>query len=192
MPNEIEAKMRVPDHAPIRDRLRELGAEPHGVAIETNVIFDRPDHSLQAAGSGLRVRRAKNTETGEVKQTVTYKGKLQKAALKTREEIELVIADGDAQLLIDRLGFIKIFSFEKRRESWELEGCHVELDEVPRLGTFVEIEGPGESAVMPLREKLGLGNSPLISTSYVGMMLQTLQQTGDASREVRLDEDSAN
>jgi adenylate cyclase class 2 len=186
MPNEIEAKMRVPDHAPIRDRLRTLAAEPHGVAIETNVIFDRPDHSLQSAGAGLRVRRAKNTETGDVKQTVTYKGKLQKAALKTREEIELVIADGDAQLLIDRLGFTKIFSFEKRRESWQLDGCHVELDEVPRLGKFVEIEGPGESAVMPLREKLGLGQAPLISTSYVGMLIQSLEQSGDASRDILL------
>jgi adenylate cyclase class 2 len=187
MPNEIEAKMRVPDHGPIRERLRRLGAEPEGVAIETNVIFDRPDHSLQAAGAGLRVRRAKDVEAGRVKQTITYKGKLQTAALKTREEVELVVSDGDGVLLLERLGFVKIFSFEKRRETWELDGCHVELDELPRLGTFVEIEGPGESAVMPLREKLGLGQSPLISTSYVGMMMRSLEQAGDNSREIRLE-----
>jgi adenylate cyclase, class 2 len=186
MPNEIEAKMRVADHASIRDRLRELGAEPHGVAIETNVIFDRPDRSLVAAGAGLRVRHAKDSKSSQVKQTVTYKGRLQQAALKIREEIELVIADGDALLLIERLGFGKIFSFEKRRESWEFDHCHIELDEVPRLGKFVEIEGPDESIVMPLREKLGLGQSPLISTSYVAMLLKSLEEAGDVSRDVRL------
>jgi adenylate cyclase class 2 len=187
MPNEIEAKIRVPDHGPIRDRLRQLGAAAHGVAIETNIIFDRPDGSLHAVGAGLRVRRARDLTSGKIEQTITYKGKLQTATLKTREEVELVVADGDGVLLFERLGFNKVFSFEKRRESWELDGCHIELDELPRLGKFVEIEGPDESAVMPIRDKLGLAESPLISTSYIGLMMQLLEQSGDPSRDIRLE-----
>ena len=40
--------------------------------------------------------------------------------------------------------------------SWKLGGCTVELDELPHLGTFVEIEGPSEAAILKVRDQLQL------------------------------------
>ncbi len=56
------------------------------------------------------------------------------------------------------LGFEQVLLFEKDRESWEIEGCKVELDTLPEFGTFVEIEGPSEEEVRAVQGRLGLGD----------------------------------
>ena len=71
-----------------------------------------------------------------------------------------------------------MLSFEKRRETLELDGCKVELDELPHLGSFVEIEGPDEEAVLRVREKLGLADRPIVKTSYIALLMGYLQERG--------------
>ena len=56
MPVELECKIRVASHAPLREKLRSAGARRVGSVMETNTLFDRPDCSLQRDGCGLRVR----------------------------------------------------------------------------------------------------------------------------------------
>ena len=103
---------------------------------------------------------------------------------KTREEVELRVEDGDAALLLERLGFIPSLSFQKRRETWELEGCKVELDELPYLGHFVEIEGPAEEPILRVRERLGLGDRPMIKSGYVELLMSYLQTHNIREREI--------
>ena len=50
-----------------------------------------------------------------------------------------------------------------------LDTCRVELDEVPLLGTFVEIEGPTEAAIEAALERLGLAGQATEPKSYVGL-----------------------
>jgi adenylate cyclase class IV len=45
----------------------------------------------------------------------------------------------------------------------------VELDELPHLGCFVEIEGPDEQSVLAVRDRLGLAG-PGITKSYLAML----------------------
>ena len=78
-----------------------------------------------------------------------------------------------------------MLSFEKRRESWKLDGCSVELDEVPYLGVYVEIEGPSEADVLRVREKIKLAEVPIIRTSYIAMLMTYMQEKGQVQREVR-------
>jgi adenylate cyclase class 2 len=109
--------------------------------------------------------------------------------LKSREEIEVEVSDPDAAAsLVERLGYLRTLSFEKRRESWELEGCKVELDELPHLGKFVEIEGPDEASVMRVRERLGLASRPIVKSGYISLLMSHLQERGQTTREVRFGE----
>src|SRR5438105_14521781 len=119
MPTEIEAKMKVEDFDAVRRRLREAGATPGGKVLETNTFCDTAGGSLVAAGKGLRVRRNHDQGSGRDEYVITFKGPLQRGELKTREEIEAEVANGDeAARLLEALGFKPVLSFEKRRESW--------------------------------------------------------------------------
>src|SRR5438552_3352493 len=131
MPTELEAKMRVTDHDGPRQRLRELGAQFSGAHLETNNIFDGPSKSLIAANKALRLRISRNLATGEEHAVVTYKGPRTAGHFKSREEIETGVDSADAMLeILKALNFVQILSFQKKRESWELDGCKIELDEV--------------------------------------------------------------
>jgi hypothetical protein len=72
-----------------------------------------------------------------------------------------------------------------------LNGCEVELDILPRLGTFVEIEGPRDEIVLKVREQLQLTDRPLVRASYVAMLMTNLQEAGDPSHEVLFSGDLA-
>jgi adenylate cyclase class 2 len=185
MPVEIEAKMKVADHAGVRQRLRENGAKHESTVLETNTFFDTPDRALMSNDKGLRLRHTTDADTHEEKSKFTFKGPRQKGQLKSRPEHEMDVSDPRAaRAFLEALGFTKLASFQKRRESWTLEKCHVELDEVPHLGTFVEIEGPDEPTVMRLREMLHLRDEPLIQTSYISLLMSHLKEKGISARDV--------
>ncbi|HEY2587625.1 MAG TPA: class IV adenylate cyclase [Tepidisphaeraceae bacterium] len=182
---EIEAKMKVDDFDAVRAKLVECGATRVGAVLETNTFFDTPDRSLLAADRGLRLRRAKDLASGDERFVVTVKGPAQSGPLKTREEAEVNVDDGERAIAVLRaLGYEPQLSFEKRRETWETGGCTVELDELPVLGRFVEIEGPDERSVLHVREALGLSGLPLIKTGYITMLTRFLKETGDARRSI--------
>jgi adenylate cyclase, class 2 len=185
MAMEIEAKMKVADLDSVRRKLKELGAVRRGKEFETNSYFDTSDESLQKSGKGLRIRVAVD-EAGSRKAKITMKGALQQGPLKSREETEFSVSDPDAaSLLLQNLGYHPTLSFEKRRESWEFQKCEVDLDELPYLGFYVEIEGPGEAPVMAARKSLGLSDLPLISTGYISLLARYLEQNQIKQREIR-------
>ena len=136
---EREAKMQVKDHEQIRARLRELEAVRVGRVLESNTFFDSDDRRLLAGGQGLRIRRERSLDGDKAQRAkLTFKGPRQPGVLKTREEIEIGISDADAmEQVIEKLGLALVLRFEKRRETWTLDGCEVVLDELPRLGLFV-------------------------------------------------------
>jgi adenylate cyclase, class 2 len=192
MPVEIEAKFKVDSFDALRERLRARGATFVGDHLETNMFFDTEDRSLLASDKGLRLRVSRDLSTAVEKYVLTYKGPRQHGTLKSRDENEIVVGNAaDAATLLDRLGFSRVLSFEKKRQTWKLDRCTVELDEVPFLGLFLEIEGPGEAAVLKVRDALGLSDSPILKGSYVALLTTYLQERGDDQREITF-ADSAN
>jgi predicted adenylyl cyclase CyaB len=167
---EIELKIRVDSHAPVRERLKALNAEYVGTVIERNVMLDRIDGSLRASGCGLRVRATTVLDGKDPGSKVTFKGPSQSSTLKCREEVEARVENGDdAIALLERLGFRRSLEYHKKRERWRMDDCVVELDEPARLGLFVEIEGPGEASIRAVQKRLGLGAFPHIPSSYVDL-----------------------
>jgi predicted adenylyl cyclase CyaB len=166
MPVEIEAKMKVESLEPVRERLKLNGATRVGEYLETNTFFDTDDRSLLAADEGLRLRRARDQHTGHDEFTITFKGPRQHGPLKSREEIELAVANHDAAVtLLEALGFARVMSFEKKRERWTLDNCTIELDELPHLGTYVRFAKPSTSPTAPSSRPATSPSSARISRS---------------------------
>lgn len=168
---EIEAKMRLQDAASLEARLTALGARRGPVIDEINRFFDTPDHALRRGGQGLRVRTEKHSDKPEPDTIITHKGPQSAGELKTRPETELGVTNAaDAVKLLEALGYVCTLTFEKRRRRWFLDDCQVEMDSLPDLGDYVEIEGPSEQQVLALRKKLGMEREPLIRESYAALV----------------------
>jgi adenylate cyclase class 2 len=170
---EIEAKLKVESLDPVRERLKAAGAEFVRAVTERNLHYDSADGRLRAGDSVLRIRSVVVHRGAEAPSTLTYKGARLPGKVKRRTEIELEIAAPEAAgRLLEALGFTLMSEIEKRRETWRLGGCHVELDEVPYLGTFIEIEGPDEGAIAAVQNTLGLAHLSHIQEGYVALLLE--------------------
>ncbi|MEM6553624.1 MAG: class IV adenylate cyclase [Planctomycetota bacterium] len=171
---EIEAKMKLGDRD-ARDslvvRLHELSAARLGDFTESNTFFDTPEGRLKATDQGLRVRVVTPDNGDPPHATITHKGPRAHGQLKSRSEHEVHITDAKAAAeLLAILGYAHVLTFEKRRTSYKLGDCVIELDALPHLGEYVEIEGPSDEAVLEAREKLGLADLPLIKASYIALL----------------------
>jgi adenylate cyclase class 2 len=186
MPIELEAKIRIADRAAIEQRLRQLGAHFECRQLEVNTFLDTAARELRRADSGLRVRQARDLESRQTRTIITHKGPRQPGCYKSRSESELVVESyEDALALLRQLGFDVTLTFEKRRQTWQLGGCEVVLDELPRLGEFLEVEGPSEEAIAAVLKMLGLAGEPLIAQGYATLIAELLEPTG--RRELRFE-----
>jgi len=187
VPTEIEAKFQVTDPEPLRQALRRLGAELRRRVLETNRIFDTPDRRLLNADCGLRIRTERPLERAARGQspaaTLTYKGPRQAGDLKSREELEVCVSDaGGLADILARLGFRPVIVYEKRRETWHIGACEVSLDELPRLGWWLEVEGPDAATVELVIRQLGLADTPPIRQTYVEMAAAHGDKDADVCR----------
>lgn len=188
VPVEIEAKMRLSDRPALEARLRELGAVFAAELLEVNIYFDTPAHSLKSSDRGLRIRVERRPGESGREVVITHKGPRAHGKLKSRSETEVrVESEQDASELLGALGYFPVLSFEKRRRRHELDGCRVELDTLPYLGDFVEIEGDSDASVLAVRQKLGLGGEPMVRASYIAMLTDFLGRHNIHTTHVGLD-----
>lgn len=177
---EIEAKMKLDDPAALMARLLDAYGPASFEVVQRDSFFDTTDDQLRHEDAGLRLRVVHPVHEPEAAEAIiTYKGARQDGELKRREEVELSVGDpAHAARLLKRLGYTERISVEKRRTTWRIDSCAVEIDQVPYLGHFVEIEGPDESAVMAMRTELGLDECPLIRDGYVQLLAAYLAENG--------------
>lgn len=186
---EIEAKIRLADRDAVRQRLADLNAERVGLMMEDNIFLDTPQRGLSTRDRGLRVRRVSWLEgDGEPRTEVTLKGPRQEGQFKSRREIEFLVSSAeDALAMLSELGYQEVMRFAKRRERWKLTETTIELDELPYLGAFIEIEGPSETAVLQTRKRLDLDQAPVIKSSYISMLTSYLKEHGITDRRITFD-----
>ena len=179
MAREIEVKLKVEAHDPIRGRLRGLGAECLGSVNETNRLFDDAGDTLRRGDRGLRIRECRDDAGRITAAFLTYKGPRETSGLKQREELEVRIDDAaTARAILESLGYRAVIGFEKRRETWLLGGCHVELDELPHLGAFVEVEGPSDAAIHAVQDQLGLAGEAPVPETYIALLARYCEEHG--------------
>jgi len=188
---EVEAKMRLADPDGVRERLADLGAKRVSNLLETNTFFDTREGVLKASDQGLRIRIESNGEKTP-RSVITHKGPRAHGKLKSRNETEVVVADPrDAAALLGALGYQPVLTFEKRRERWTLDGCTVELDNMPYLGEFIEIEGRSDEEVLAVRQKLGLDDTPILKSSYIAMLTTHMRENHITLKHVRFEDAAA-
>lgn len=160
---EREIKLAFPSAQAARVALVDAGAEPHTPRrLQDDALYDNDAKTLFAGASALRLRR----EAGRA--VLTFKGPVQAGPMKTREEIESAVDDGDAvAAVLAALGFRPWFRYQKYREELRAPGVVVAIDETP-AGVFVEIEGDA-AGITALAEKLGRGPGDYILDSYRGI-----------------------
>jgi len=179
---ESEIKIPVADLDSIRHRLEERGADILSPRHdEVNILFDTRDGSLAANGRVLRVRRSGETSLLTFKGPASWDG-----AVKQRQEIELEISSSRTiSELLHALGYAPWMRYEKKRESWILDGVRIELDHTP-MGDFVELEGPSAELEEMARE-LGLDPGEAATGSYISLWQVYREEHPDLGRDMVFD-----
>jgi adenylate cyclase class 2 len=166
---EIEAKLKVDSLDKVARKLRSSGAEFMGERLQNDTYLDNSKGTMRKTDSALRIRR--QFVKGREQVVITFKGPKKKGRFKRRKEIEFAVGDGNlAEKFLEMLGFKKAIVVKKNRREWLLGGCLVALDDLPELGSFVEIEGPSEKRIASVQKKLGLEHLPHIPRSYANMI----------------------
>jgi len=179
---EIEAKLKVDSLEKVEHKLTELGAEFGQEQLHLDSYFDDEKTTLKKSDRCLRLRWQLVGENERF--FLTYKGEKEKGEFKKRQEVEIAIEDGNSvEKLLLLLGYNKVFVFEKKRRIWRFGQCEVALDELPLLGSFVEIEGHDDEKIADVQESLGLSKLPVILESYASLMEKKLQQLGKKEKE---------
>lgn len=166
---EIEAKLKVDSLADVDRKLKELGADFIAEQSQSDIQFDDVNSSLITSDRCLRLRC--QSAGDNMKFFLTYKGAKEKSDFKQRQEIEIEISSAElAEKLLQALGYQKVLVVEKKRRLWRLDRCDVALDQLPQLGSFVEIEGPDSETIARVQNRLGLAHVPSITKSYPQMI----------------------
>jgi len=167
---ETEAKiaLRADEMDRIRARLIELGAQPHGVDHEQNVVF----HLKTGDGRGGRKRLRLRTFGGRSDAVLTCKGPAEKDAIyKSRDELEVQVSDAaSVRELLEHLGFRARVEYRKRREHWCFADTIVALDSLA-FGDYLEVEGSEEDILSTL-SYLGLAHRRHVRRGYARLARQ--------------------
>jgi adenylate cyclase class 2 len=178
---EIEAKYPLSDAALVMRRLKEWGAPLVEERSDADHYFNAPDRDFAETDEALRVRRIGS------KNLLTYKGPKIDAETKTRKEIEVPFADGDAtannlMAILKELAYIPVALVKKRRQVFEFDRdgftLQVCLDDVEAVGRFAEIEIVAEESELPRAKALlhrvatELGLSGSERRSYLQLLLE--------------------
>ena len=171
---ETEIKLALRDARSGRKMLRDAGfVVTRKRVFEVNTILDTPELALRSTSRLLRVR-----EAGSVA-ILTYKGVPEIGRHKSREELEVAVADAAATLAIaDRLGYKRVFRYEKYRTEYELPSRSgvAMLDETP-VGVFLELEGT-PSWIDRTARRMGFRESDYVTASYGRIYLEWCAATG--------------
>lgn len=189
MDHEIEVKFKVADFRAVRRALRKAGAAYLGTVLLTDTYYDTPDQSMRAEDRGLRVRRMRLLRAGaeprDTRPQLTYKapGPSTRRA-KVRQEVQTHVEDAAAMAeVLAGCGLEVTISVQKRRATYSLGSCLIELDELPLIGCYVEVEGPGEKEIHAVAETLGLDSEP-ITDHYLGLLDRARRKRGLRGRRV--------
>jgi adenylate cyclase class 2 len=140
---EVEQKFPLADFTATAQRLHELGAVDGQVMTQVDAYFNHPARDFASTDEALRIRQVGDANF------VTYKGPKLDATTKTRKELELPLLTGVesaasfAEMLL-ALGFRRVAEVRKERRTlhlqWQGHDAEIALDNVDRVGTFIEIE----------------------------------------------------
>lgn len=169
---EIEVKFFLPDLNRVRDKVVGVKRCDHSPVFETNIRYDNDTENLRRNNCLLRLRK-------DSRNRLTYKSPSREPIYDNRQfkvfrELEVEISDFDTMHeILTAIGFYQAQIYEKKRETFHWNGCHLCFDTIP-FGDFLEIEGD-ENRIRQTSELLGLEWSKRIITNYLAIF-ETLRK----------------
>lgn len=181
---ENEIKVPIPDLSLLQARLASLHFQVlRPRALESNVVYDTPDGELRARGELIRIRELTGGDA-----TFTFKGPPTITLHKERDEIETAVSNpGNLDIILNRLGLVPRFRYEKYRTEWAIHGENgiVMVDETP-VGTYMEIEGP-PAWIDRIAAQLGYSPDDYILLSYARLYEQDCRHRGISPSNMTFD-----
>jgi adenylate cyclase class 2 len=181
---EREVKLRFDSVESARAAVASTGATPLRCRrLQEDALLDDARGSLRDRGCVLRVR----VESG--KSLLTFKGPVQASPMKTREEMETVVGDGETvRRCLDALGYGVWFRYQKYREEFALHDVIIAVDETP-IGVFVEIEG-GEQGILDVTSALGRTAADFVLESYRALFIAHRRAHGQPDTYMLFDDEA--
>ena len=184
---EVELKFSIGDPHKIRERLLELGFSTSGQVFEHNLVLDTPDGELSAAGQLLRLRRDRIIRLTFKERSGSDPSIDERYKVRAESELELMDLETMRHIL-HKLGYTEERVYEKRREHFAREnGVHAELDTLPYLGNFLELEAPPEM-IDSLAGQLGLDLAEGLRENYFQLFNRFREENGIQNRDIRFSE----
>ena len=158
MGTEIEVKILNINFELIQKKIENIGAKLKWHSLIETTVYDFPDRRLILSGGYVRVRNEGK------KWRCTYKKKISSENTKTCEEIDFGISDPEnMKTFLNKLGLEKILSFEKLRWHYKKGAVYFDIDEIPGIPKYLEIEAPSSSKIDSTLEKLGIDKSNVVT-----------------------------
>jgi adenylate cyclase class 2 len=147
---EIEVKILEIDKDSLIAKLKSLGAKKDSEGNMRYILFDFADRRLKRSGKLLRLRsNGKDVE-------LTFKGNISRKKAKIAEEHEVQVDDFDtAMKILSSIGLTRTKTYFKHRISYVLGKVRFEIDTLPGIPTFLEIEAPSTALIEKFVAKLG-------------------------------------
>ncbi|MFX1511682.1 MAG: class IV adenylate cyclase [Promethearchaeota archaeon] len=144
---EVEAKVKIINEAEltwIRSSLLAKKFKELEKHEERDYYFNSPIRDFKQTDEALRLRMIKiKGASDDISLQITWKGPKIDSKLKTREEITITTKNTSISTLrrfLSILGFLEVIKIEKIRESFKKDDIIVSLDNVEKLGLFMEVE----------------------------------------------------
>ena len=170
---EIEVKVKVDNITNLKKELKKLGTVFSLPKKQTDSYFRLRDlvNQTQTPGSYiLRIRRGS-------KSYLTLKAFTSRYGVWEEYETE-VENPHELEIILKRIGFVKILTVHKKRTSAKLNKFNLEIDEVRELGTYLEAEVLGYNGKKIQEEiknfflKLGLPKENIERRGYPEILLE--------------------
>ena len=182
--SHIEREIKIKLISPKLEELERLISSKYQFSDEehqVDIYYNSPIRDFRKSDEALRIRIV----NGEIE--FTYKGPKQSSQSKSREEITVKINNFEAMdLILQRLGFIKVLKLEKIRKNYKVNNFIISLDRVTNLGDFIEIEGinVNEKELITfvdnfLKQFNIIGEKTL--KSYIELLIDKLEKSSDSN-----------
>jgi adenylate cyclase class 2 len=181
---EVEIKFWVEDEAALLDLAEQAGFQQETKPTrEQNTLYDTPERVLRQKGQLVRLRRYGD------RTVLTHKSRpddlLDPGAErhKRRVEHETVVEDPiSMDEILQALGYLPVFSYEKFRSEWSDGEGQLVVDITP-VGTLAELEGQPDW-IDRTAAKLGVAVSEYLTISYGSLFNEWKQKTGSPAKNM--------
>lgn len=142
---EIEIKLKYSDENALRDKLKDLNANPTQTYEIVDCYYGKEGETMKTAENLLRIRTKKGVSE------LTFKGKKETDS-NVWERVEINVPVGDhekMEQILKNLGMKRILKNRTLREYWNVEGAELGIMKIlePAEVDFVEIEGKSKEDV---------------------------------------------